>query len=266
MLIVLFPENLYSNHNFGSSLDLSQHPFGQLHGVCNSTEVLDQVVLPKYLQQPSISGLLFHKHKYLSSSNLLLKCKQTDPPLPNFLICDTDLAHMAAIQAEMMGMVGRLHFEVKAIVGFARITSGDVFEITIKHGNQRWKSRGKTQPDKTQKWEQTTVVLDCLGDSPVLIKVVEVKFFKSRCLNERSFDPVKFFSHQPQLVTMNLNSIGSLKLQLIVTWLPLLSSKTWCNPKPSQPAIYYQECNPKWETFRGATPPPIPCLAPKVWV
>lgn len=46
-----------------------------------------------------------------------------------------------------------------------------------------------------------------------------MKFFKSRCLNEHAFDPSKFFVQQPQLVTMNLNAIGTIKLQLIVTWL-----------------------------------------------
>uniref|UniRef100_A0A914DVX6 FAM65 N-terminal domain-containing protein n=1 Tax=Acrobeloides nanus TaxID=290746 RepID=A0A914DVX6_9BILA len=133
---------------------------------------------------------------------------------------------MSALECEMFGMMGRLHFEVKAIVGFARLASGDVFEISVKHGIQKWKTRGKTQPDKTQKWEMINTVLNCQPDVPVVIKVSEVKFFKSRILNERSFDPVHFFSTQPQLVTMNLNTIGTMKLQLVVTWVPLLTSKS----------------------------------------
>jgi len=64
---------------------------------------------------------------------------------------------------------------------------------------------------------------------PVQVRVLEIGFLRARCLSERQFDPAKFAAAQPQLVTMNLNSSGSLKLRLVVTWLPLLSS----NP-PSQ--------------------------------
>lgn len=97
-------------------------------------------------------------------------------------------ASLMALEAEAAGMLGRMHFEVKgkafsiknnytqivAIIGFARITQGDVFEVSIKHGpQQRWKTRGKTQLDRTQKWEQNSTAMNCLPDVPVVIKVTK---------------------------------------------------------------------------------------------
>ncbi|KAL3110172.1 hypothetical protein niasHT_015775 [Heterodera trifolii] len=132
---------------------------------------------------------------------------------------------MSPIEGGTCGVLGRLQFEVHAIVGFARLCAGDVFEVSVRHGHQRWRSRGKTLADKSQRWEQRTATMDVLWNEPVVVKVLEVKFLKSRCLNERQFDPAKFALAQPQLVTMNLNSAGSIKLRLVVTWLPLLSTK-----------------------------------------
>uniref|UniRef100_A0A183BMA5 PL48 domain-containing protein n=1 Tax=Globodera pallida TaxID=36090 RepID=A0A183BMA5_GLOPA len=140
-------------------------------------------------------------------------------------------ATMSAIEAEACGMLGRLQFDVQAIVGFARLCAGDVFEVVVKHGHQRWRSRGKTLADKSQRWEQRTVTMDVLWNVPVVVKVLEMKFLKSRCLNERQFDPAKFALAQPQLVTMNLNNVGSIKLRLVVTWLPLLSTKAMVSPQ-----------------------------------
>uniref|UniRef100_A0AC35TYW6 PL48 domain-containing protein n=1 Tax=Rhabditophanes sp. KR3021 TaxID=114890 RepID=A0AC35TYW6_9BILA len=136
------------------------------------------------------------------------------------------------IQMEVANMMGRLQVEIKGIIGFARLANGDSFEITIKHGSQKIKSRGKTMTDKTQIWDINTLMIDCLPNHPLDVKVQEIKFFKSKVLSERSFDPSNFLTTTSQLVTMNLNSSGTIKLQFIITWIPLLSSKTRAAAQP----------------------------------
>uniref|UniRef100_A0A915NY94 FAM65 N-terminal domain-containing protein n=1 Tax=Meloidogyne floridensis TaxID=298350 RepID=A0A915NY94_9BILA len=195
-------QKLYSKQQFASSTS-------EIHkiGICgkNNFENFDTVWLIDEQSTKLIDDKPFFTGKPQKSQSLfdLTSNRQIEQEeLPKESV-RTIRAEMGAIEAEACGMLGRLQFHVQAIIGFARICTGDVFEVCIRHGHQRWRTRGKTQPDRSQRWDLQPPI----ASIQVLWNV-----------------PVQFAAAQPQLVTMNLNSSGSLKLRLVVTWLPLLSS------------------------------------------
>lgn len=48
------------------------------------------------------------------------------------------------------------------IQGFARLCPGDVFEVTLKHGRQKWRSKGRVGRDGAQTWDNSRAVFKAL--------------------------------------------------------------------------------------------------------
>ena len=110
-------------------------------------------------------------------------------------------------------------FCVTGIQGFARLCPGDVFEITIKHGLQKWKTRGKVGKDGTQSWDFPRASFRGLLGEVMYIKAAEVKTLGKQVLLGNKFCEItELLSPHPQLMTVNLNPSGSLKLSVLVRW------------------------------------------------
>ncbi|RWS27301.1 protein FAM65B-like protein [Leptotrombidium deliense] len=130
---------------------------------------------------------------------------------------------LCAIETEFESVMGTLMLQMKGIQGFARLCPGDVFEVTIKHGdNQKWKTKGRILKNGNQTWDSQQVLFKAHIGDVLAIKAVEVRGLgKNVTLGHKFCETKDLFSAHPQLMTINLNAIGTLKLNLVVTWNPL---------------------------------------------
>lgn len=135
----------------------------------------------------------------------LLECSQT----------------MCAIEAQLEAMMGTFHCRIKGMAGFARLCPGDVFDITMRHGSQKWRSRGRIEKTGNQKWENPEYTFRAVIGDGLNIKGVEVRSFKSVILGQKTCETKDLFSCNPQLMTVSINTNGSLKLSVIISWNPL---------------------------------------------
>ncbi|XP_035206458.1 rho family-interacting cell polarization regulator 2-like isoform X2 [Stegodyphus dumicola] len=138
-------------------------------------------------------------------------------------------------------LMGTLQFEMKGIQGFARICSGDVFEVVLKHGDQKWKTRGRVARNGEQLWENKYVLFKSLFNEPLCIKAVEVRGLgKNILLGNKFCETRDLFSPHPQQMTINLNQSGSLKLNLVITWNSIsASAEKICVPVPPSAGMPY---------------------------
>ncbi|XP_050408049.1 rho family-interacting cell polarization regulator 2 isoform X2 [Patella vulgata] len=128
---------------------------------------------------------------------------------------------LCAIEAQLENMLGTFHCKLKGMAGFARLCPGDVFEVTIRHGPQKWKTKGRIEKNNTQKWDMPEFTFKALVGDVLSIKALESRSFKSVLLGQKNCEVKDLFSANPQLMTISINFNGSLKLSIVITWNPL---------------------------------------------
>ncbi|XP_077581518.1 RIPOR family member 3 isoform X2 [Stigmatopora nigra] len=128
---------------------------------------------------------------------------------------------MSNMEGELEGLLGELHVKMKGLVGFARLCPGDQYEVAVQLGRQRWKIRGRIQSDDVQSWEQEEMLfLPRIGRN-FEIKVSEAKGLGWQLVGTVTCASAPFLVATPQLVVVDITQLGTIKLQLEVTWSPL---------------------------------------------
>ncbi|KAG8520368.1 Rho family-interacting cell polarization regulator 2 [Galemys pyrenaicus] len=129
--------------------------------------------------------------------------------------------NMCTIEAELENLLGEFSIKMKGLAGFARLCPGDQYEIFMKYGRQRWKLKGKIEVNGKQSWDGEEMVFLPLIVGLISIKVTELKGLASHLLvGSVTCETKELFAARPQVVAVDINDLGTVKLNLEITWYP----------------------------------------------
>uniref|UniRef100_A0A8C2CED8 Rho family-interacting cell polarization regulator 2 n=1 Tax=Cyprinus carpio TaxID=7962 RepID=A0A8C2CED8_CYPCA len=107
------------------------------------------------------------------------------------------------------------------LAGFARLCPGDQYEIFMRYGRQRWKLKGKIETNSKQSWDGEEMIFMPLITDLINIKVTELKGLATHILVGSVICETKdLFTAMPQVVAVDVNDLGTIKLNLEVAWFP----------------------------------------------
>ncbi|XP_037535859.1 RIPOR family member 3 [Nematolebias whitei] len=130
------------------------------------------------------------------------------------------LQDMSALEGELEILLGELNIKMKGLIGFARLCPGDQYEVVVRLGRQRWRIRGRIQSDDSQSWDEEEMVFLPHISQDFEIKVMEAKGLGWLLVGMVTCASVDFFVARPQLMLVDVTELGTIKLQLEVTWNP----------------------------------------------
>ncbi|XP_035870908.1 rho family-interacting cell polarization regulator 2 isoform X1 [Phyllostomus discolor] len=129
--------------------------------------------------------------------------------------------NMCAIEVELESLLGEFCIRMKGLAGFARLCPGDQYEIFMKYGRQRWKLKGKIEVNGRQSWDREEMVFLPLIAGLISIKVTEVKGLATHLLvGSVTCETKELFAAEPQVVAVDINDLGTIKLNLEIAWYP----------------------------------------------
>ncbi|XP_045149711.1 rho family-interacting cell polarization regulator 1 isoform X2 [Echinops telfairi] len=128
---------------------------------------------------------------------------------------------MCVLESELEAQLGEFHLRMKGLAGFARLCAGDQYEICMKYGRQRWKLRGRIEGSGKQVWDSEETIFLPLLTEFLSIKVTELKGLANHVtVGSVSCETKDLFAALPQVVAVDINDLGTIKLSLEVIWSP----------------------------------------------
>ncbi|XP_078395353.1 rho family-interacting cell polarization regulator 2 isoform X1 [Cetorhinus maximus] len=128
---------------------------------------------------------------------------------------------LCSLEGEIGNLLGEFHIKMKGLAGFARLCPGDQYEIFMRFGRQRWKLKGKIEANDRQSWDGEEMVFVPLINELFSIKVSELKGLTTHLLvGSVTCETKDLFTARPQMVAVDINDLGTVKLNLEVIWYP----------------------------------------------
>ncbi|CAB1457011.1 unnamed protein product [Pleuronectes platessa] len=166
--------------------------------------------------------------------------------------------NMSTFESELENLLGEFHIKMKGLAGFARLCPGDQYEIFMRYGRQRWKLKGRIEVNSRQSWDGDEMVFMPLITDLINIKVTELKGLATHMLVGSVICETKeLFTAMPQVVAVDVNDLGTIKLNLEVMWYPFdvedltLSSSNVSKATALQRRVsIYSQGTPETPTFQ----------------
>lgn len=129
--------------------------------------------------------------------------------------------HMCSLENEIESQMGEFHVKMKGLAGFARLCAGDQYEVLMRYGRQRWRLRGRVEVSNRQIWDSEEFTFQPLVTELLSIKVTELKSLANHVVvGSVSCEMLDLFCPLPQTLAVDINDLGTVKLNLEVTWSP----------------------------------------------
>ncbi|XP_008335162.1 rho family-interacting cell polarization regulator 1-like [Cynoglossus semilaevis] len=129
--------------------------------------------------------------------------------------------HMCSLESDIESQMGEFHVKMKGLAGFARLCAGDQYEVLMRYGRQRWRLRGRVEVSNKQIWDSEEYIFLPLVTELLSIKVTELKSLANHVVvGSVSCEMLDLFCPLPQTLAVDINDLGTVKLNLEVTWSP----------------------------------------------
>ncbi|KAG8437799.1 hypothetical protein GDO86_008490 [Hymenochirus boettgeri] len=165
--------------------------------------------------------------------------------------------NMCVLESDLESQLGEFHIKMKGLAGFARLCAGDQYEIFMKYGRQRWKLKGRLEVNGKQVWDSEDMVFLPLITEFLSIKVIELKSLANHVVvGSVSCETKDLFAALPQVVAVDINDLGTIKLSLEVNWNPFDKDD---QPSSANTVNKSTSANKRFSTY-NPSPPETPSL------
>uniref|UniRef100_A0A8C5PVH5 FAM65 N-terminal domain-containing protein n=1 Tax=Leptobrachium leishanense TaxID=445787 RepID=A0A8C5PVH5_9ANUR len=164
--------------------------------------------------------------------------------------------NMCVLENDLESQLGEFHVKMKGLAGFARLCVGDQYEIFMKYGRQRWKLKGRMEVNGKQVWDSEEIIFLPLITEFLSIKVTELKNLANHVVvGSVSCETKDLFAALPQVVAVDINDLGTIKLNLEVNWRPFDK-----DDQPSSSSVNKSSTVNKRFSMYNPSPPDTPSL------